>query len=192
LVFQDETGLLDLPLPALPGAHQVENAGMVLAALRALGHGEAACEAAMTNATWPARMQRLRKGPLAEAAPGAEIWLDGGHNPHAARAIADHMRGLPERPTYLVCGMLNTKDVAGFMRPVRRAGEHLWAVSIPGQKATLPAAETAQAARTAGIEATEAQDVGEAVAAIAATAPEARILICGSLYFAGEVLARNG
>jgi dihydrofolate synthase/folylpolyglutamate synthase len=192
LVFQDETGLLDLPLPVLPGAHQVENAGMVLAALRALGHGEAACEAAMTNATWPARMQRLRKGPLAEAAPGAEIWLDGGHNPHAARAIADHMRGLPERPTYLVCGMLNTKDVAGFMKPFAGLAKHLWAVSIPGQKATLPAAETAQAARTAGIEATEAQDVGEAVAAIAATAPEARILICGSLYFAGEVLARNG
>jgi dihydrofolate synthase/folylpolyglutamate synthase len=193
LVFQDETGLLDLPLPVLPGAHQVENAGMVLAALRALGHGEAACEAAMTNATWPARMQRLRKGPLAEAAPGAEIWLDGGHNPHAARAIADHMRGLPERPTYLVCGMLNTKDVAGFMKPFAGLAKHLWAVSIPGQKATLPAAETAQAAaRAAGIEATEAQDVGEAVAAIAATAPEARILICGSLYFAGEVLARNG
>jgi dihydrofolate synthase/folylpolyglutamate synthase len=137
-------------------------------------------------------MQRLRKGPLAEAAPGAEIWLDGGHNPHAARAIADHMRGLPERPTYLVCGMLNTKDVAGFMKPFAGLAKHLWAVSIPGQKATLPAAETAQAARTAGIEATEAQDVGEAVAAIAATAPEARILICGSLYFAGEVLARNG
>jgi dihydrofolate synthase/folylpolyglutamate synthase len=192
LVFQDETGLLDLPLPVLPGAHQVENAGMVLAALRALGHGEAACEAAMTNATWPARMQRLRKGTLAEAAPGAEIWLDGGHNPHAARAIAEHMRGLPERPTYLVCGMLNTKDVAGFMKPFAGLAKHLWAVSIPGQKATLPAAETAQAARTAGIEATEAQDVGEAVAAIAATAPEARILICGSLYFAGEVLARNG
>jgi dihydrofolate synthase/folylpolyglutamate synthase len=192
LVFQDERGLLDLPLPALPGAHQVENAGMALACLRTLDKGETACEAAMRNATWPARMQRLRKGPLAETAPEAEIWLDGGHNPHAARAIADHMRHLTQRPTYLVCGMLNTKDVAGFMRPFAGLAEHLWAVSIPGQKATLPAAETAQAARAAGIGAGEAEDVTQAVAAIAAIAPGARILICGSLYFAGEVLAQNG
>jgi dihydrofolate synthase/folylpolyglutamate synthase len=192
LVFQDETGLLDLPLPALPGAHQIENAGTALAAMRTLGHSEAACEAAMLNAVWPARMQRLRRGPLVEAAPGAELWLDGGHNPHAASAIADHMRSLPDRPTYLVCGMLNTKDVAGFMRPFAGIARHLWAVSIPGQKATLTAAETAGFAREAGIEASEAEHVNAAVADIARIAPGARILICGSLYFAGEVLAQNG
>jgi dihydrofolate synthase/folylpolyglutamate synthase len=104
------------------------------------------------------------------------------------------MRGLPERPTYLVCGMLNTKDVTGFMRPFAGLAEHLWAVSIPGQKATLPAAETARMAReAAGIDATEAEDVTQAVATIA-SAPRHRpaFLICGSLYFAGEVLAENG
>jgi dihydrofolate synthase/folylpolyglutamate synthase len=192
LVFQDETGLLDLPLPALPGAHQVENAGTAIAALRALGHGEATCEAALRNAAWPARLQRLREGPLTRIAPEAELWLDGGHNPHAAQAIADHLRGLPDRPTYLICGMLNTKDVTGFMRPFAGLARHLWAVSIPGQKATLPAAETAARARAVGIEASEAGDVVEAVTAIARITPNARILICGSLYFAGEVLAENG
>jgi dihydrofolate synthase/folylpolyglutamate synthase len=146
----------------------------------------------MRNATWPARMQRLRKGPLIDAAPEAELWLDGGHNPHAARAIAEHMRRLPERPTYLVCGMLNTKDVAGFMAPFAGLARHLWGVSIKGQKATLPASETATHARAAGIEASEAETVLQAVEAIARAAPHARILICGSLYFAGEVLSENG
>ena len=88
LIYQDETGLLDLPLPVLPGRHQYENAGAALAALRHLGFGEAAFEGAMTNAQWPARMQRLRTGPLVEAAPQVELWLDGGHNPAAGIALA--------------------------------------------------------------------------------------------------------
>jgi dihydrofolate synthase/folylpolyglutamate synthase len=192
LIFQDETGLLDLPLPCLPGAHQIENAGTALAALRALGHDEAACEAALQNAVWPARMQRLRKGPLADTAPGAELWLDGGHNPHAARAIAAHLGGLPDRPTYLICGMLNTKDVTGFMRPFAGLARHLWAVTIDGVTATLPASDTAAAATAAGIDATEADSVHDAIREIAALDPHARILICGSLYLAGTVLAENG
>ncbi|MCU4652366.1 bifunctional folylpolyglutamate synthase/dihydrofolate synthase [Roseibacterium sp. SDUM158016] len=192
LVFEDETGLLDLPMPALPGAHQVENAGIALAALRALGQGEEACEAALTQATWPARMQRLRKGPLIEAAPEAEFWLDGGHNPHAGRAIAALLGTLPRRPTHLVCGMLNTKDVAGFMAPFAPVAERLWAVSIPGQTATLPATATAEAARAAGLVATEADSVAAAVRDIVRQTPSARILICGSLYLAGTVLAENG
>jgi dihydrofolate synthase/folylpolyglutamate synthase len=192
LIFQDETGLLDLPLPCLPGAHQIENAGTALAALRALGHDEAACEAALRNAVWPARMQRLRKGPLADTAPGAELWLDGGHNPHAARAIATHLGGLPDRPTYLICGMLNTKDVTGFMRPFAGLARHLWAVTIDGVTATLPASDTAAAATAAGIDATEADSVHDAIREIAALDPHARILICGSLYLAGTVLAENG
>lgn len=192
LVFQDETGLLDLPRPALAGAHQIENAGMALAALRALGHGEAACEAAMTNVVWPARMQRLRTGPLAKAAPEAEIWLDGGHNPHAARAIAALLADMPERPTHLICGMLNTKDVTGYMAPLAAVADSLHAVSIPGQAATLPAAETARAARTAGLDAREAESVMAALEVITAREPTARILICGSLYLAGEILKENG
>ena len=187
-----ETGLLDLPKPALLGAHQVENAGIALAALRALGQDEAACEAAMTNATWPARMQRLRHGPLIEAAPEAELWLDGGHNPHAARAIAALMAEMPARPTHLICGMLNTKDVTGYMAPLAGVAQSLHAVSIPGQNATLQAEETASAARKAGLAAHQAESVAAALAAITAQDPQARILICGSLYLAGEILKQNG
>jgi dihydrofolate synthase/folylpolyglutamate synthase len=192
LVFQDETGLLDLPKPALLGAHQVENAGIALAALRTLGQSDAAFDAAMTNATWPARMQRLRRGPLIDAAPQAELWLDGGHNPHAARAIAALLAEMPARPTHLICGMLNTKDVTGYMAPLAQVAQSLHAVSIPGQTATLSATETANAARKAGLTAHEADGVAAALAAITASDPHARILICGSLYLAGEILKENG
>ena len=192
LVFQDETGLLDLPKPALLGAHQIENAGIALAALRVMGKGEAACEAAMTRAVWPARMQRLRHGPLVDSAPRAEVWLDGGHNPHAARAIAALLAGMGARPTHLICGMLNTKDVTGFMAPLAAVAQSLHAVSIPGQSATLTASDTATAARAAGLPAHEADSVAAALATITTQDPEARILICGSLYLAGEILKTNG
>ncbi|MCT4684529.1 MAG: bifunctional folylpolyglutamate synthase/dihydrofolate synthase, partial [Roseicyclus sp.] len=168
LIFQDETGLLDLPKPALLGAHQVENAGIALAALRTLGQPDTAHDAAMTNAAWPARMQRLRRGPLTEAAPDAELWLDGGHNPHAARAIAALLAGMPKRPTHLICGMLNTKDVTGYMEPLAQVAQSLHAVSIPGQTATLSATETASAARKAGFTAQEADSVAAALSTITA------------------------
>lgn len=192
LVFEDERGLLDLPLPNLPGPHQIENAGAALAALRALGMGEAAFEAAVTRADWPARMQRLRQGPLIDAAPGAELWLDGGHNPAAGQAIAATLDRLPERPTWLICGMLNTKDIAGFMRPLAGHADGLLAVSIPGEANTLPAEDTAAAARKAGISAETAASVAEALAKITAQDPTARVLICGSLYLAGAILRENG
>ena len=192
LVFQDETGLLDLPKPTLLGAHQIENAGIALAALRVMGKGEAACEAAMTRAVWPARMQRLRHGPLVDSAPRAEVWLDGGHNPHAAHAIAALLAGMGARPTHLICGMLNTKDVTGFMAPLAAVAQSLHAVSIPGQSATLTASDTATAARAAGLPAHEADSVAAALATITTQDPEARILICGSLYLAGEILKTNG
>jgi dihydrofolate synthase/folylpolyglutamate synthase len=192
LVFQDENGLLDLPKPALLGAHQIENAGMALAALRVVGKDETACEAAMTRAVWPARMQRLRHGPLFDIAPRAELWLDGGHNPHAARAIAALLADMPARPTHLVCGMLNTKDVTGYMAPLAAVAQSLHAVSIPGQAATLTASDTAQAARAAGLPAHQADSVAAALHSIIAQDPDARILICGSLYLAGEILKENG
>ena len=191
LVFQDETGLLDLPLPNLPGPHQIQNAGAAFAALRALGRGEGA-EAAVTRAEWPARMQRLRTGPLPEAAPQAELWLDGGHNPAAGHAIAATLAKMPTRDTHLICGMLNTKDVTGFMRPLAAHATRLHAVSVPGETATLSATETAGSARAAGIDATEAPNVATALAAITATNPQARVLICGSLYLAGAILRENG
>jgi dihydrofolate synthase / folylpolyglutamate synthase len=192
LTFQDERGLLDLPLPNLPGPHQIENAGAALAALRFLGAGEAGVEAAVTRAEWPARMQRLRRGPLAEAAPGVELWLDGGHNPAAGRAIAGTLAQMPARPTWAICGMLNTKDVAGFMAPLAGHLAGLLAVSIPGEANTLPAETTAEAASRAGIEAETAPSVESALATIAERDPAARVLICGSLYLAGAVLRSNG
>ena len=192
LVYQDESGLLDLPLPNLPGPHQVQNAGAAIAALRFLGRDEAACEAAVTRAVWPARMQRLRHGPLVEMAPKAELWLDGGHNPAGAQAVAATLARMPNRETHLICGMLNTKDVLGYMTPLAGPVSRLHAVSIPGEKNTLPAEVTRDAARKAGIDAVTAGSVGEALATIAATSPEARVLICGSLYLAGAVLRENG
>ncbi|MBR9841684.1 MAG: bifunctional folylpolyglutamate synthase/dihydrofolate synthase [Rhodobacteraceae bacterium] len=192
LVYQDETGLLDLPLPSLLGAHQVMNAGAAIAALRYLGADEAACEAAVTGAEWPARMQRLRKGPLVEAAPEVELWLDGGHNAAAGEAIAKLLASLPKRPTYLICGMLNTKDIKGYLAPLATQAESLTAVSIPGEANTLPADETAAAAEAVGMQAGEAENVLAALEGITDKAPNARVLICGSLYLAGRVLRENG
>ncbi len=192
LVYQDENGLLDLPLPNLPGPHQVQNAGAAIAALRLLGRDEAACEAAVTRAFWPARMQRLRQGPLVDLAPRVELWLDGGHNPAGGEAVAATLARMPRRETHLICGMLNTKDVTGYMRPLAPQVTQLHAVSIPGEKNTLPAEATRDAARAVGIEAVAAGSVAEALADIAARTPEARVLICGSLYLAGTVLRENG
>lgn len=192
LVYQDDTGLLDLPLPILPGAHQVQNAGAALAALRYLGVDEAACEAAVTQAYWPARMQRLKTGPLVDAAPDAEIWLDGGHNVAAGAALAAVLKTMPTRPTHLICGMLNTKDVSGYMHPLAEQAFGLTAVSIPGEINTLPAATTAQAAQSVGLPATTADNVLDALNRIIADTPHARVLICGSLYLAGAVLRENG
>jgi dihydrofolate synthase/folylpolyglutamate synthase len=192
MVYQDETGLLDLPRPNLPGDHQIQNAGAALAVLRHLGFDNTACEAAVTQAHWPARMQKLRQGPLVDAAPGAELWLDGGHNPAAGVALAGVLASLPERPTHLICGMLNTKDIGGYLRPLARYAQSLTAVSIPGEANTLPAEVTAQMAAMVGMSAGTAASVHEAIRAIVAQDPEARILICGSLYLAGTILRENG
>ncbi len=192
LVYQDETGLLDLPLPDLLGAHQVQNAGAAIAALRHLGAEEAGCEAAMTGAEWPARMQRLRKGPLVETAPDVELWLDGGHNAAAGEALGAVLAGLPDRPTHLICGMLNTKDIKGYLAPLAVRADSLIAVSIPGEANTLPAEETAAAAALVGLKSGTADSVSEALKTIVAKQPDARVLICGSLYLAGRVLQKNG
>jgi len=190
MVYQDEMGLLDLPLPALIGAHQVENAGAALCALRILGVDTA--EAALLTAEWPARMQKLKFGPLIDAAPEAELWLDGGHNPAAGKALAEALTRLPERPLYMVCGMLNTKDIGGYLAPLAASAVRLTGVSIPGETATLSADEICTAARAAGMVADTADSVAEAVARVVAEAPAARILLCGSLYLAGRILRENG
>jgi len=191
MVFQDEQGLLDLPLPNLPGPHQIQNAGAAIAALRHLGHDEEACESAVSRAQWPARMQCLRRGPLVDSAPLAELWLDGGHNPAGGQAIAATLAAMPHRPTHLICGMLNTKDVTGYMRPLAAVTDTLTAVSIPNEANTLPAEVTRDAARAVGIAAMASESVMAALEAIVVKEPQARVLICGSLYLAGTVLRDN-
>ncbi|MGV3693411.1 MAG: bifunctional folylpolyglutamate synthase/dihydrofolate synthase [Paracoccus marcusii] len=192
MVFQDDHGLWDLPRPNLIGPHQVQNAGTALAALRALGATDAQARAAVTQAEWPARMQRLRHGPLVDLAQGAELWLDGGHNPAGGQALAATLAAMPARPTHLVCGMLNTKDVAGYLRPLADHAASLTAIDIPGEPNTLPATQTAAAARQVGMTAHVAQDAAQAVEQLVTRHPGARILICGSLYLAGRILRDNG
>ncbi|MEM7470654.1 MAG: folylpolyglutamate synthase/dihydrofolate synthase family protein [Pseudomonadota bacterium] len=192
LIYQDETGLLDLPPPALIGAHQFQNAGTAITALRHLGFDEVACEAVCTNVDWPARMQRLDAGPLTKRAPEAEFWLDGGHNAACAETLAETLARLPKRPTHLICGLMNTKDVAGYMAPLVPHVASLQGVSIPGEANTLPGDATAAAARNAGIEASTAPSVEAGIEKVVASDPKARILICGSLYLAGAVLRENG
>ncbi|NRP13758.1 Folylpolyglutamate synthase [Aliiroseovarius sp. xm-m-379] len=192
LIFQDENGLLDLPLPALIGPHQIENAGAAIAALRVLGFDETACEAAMRDVTWPARMQRLKTGPLVDAAGKAELWLDGGHNPAAGETLAKVLADLPERATHLICGMLNTKDIAGYLRPLAAVSDSLTAISIPNEINTLPAETTAAEAGAVGMQAKTADSAETALRALVAKDPNCRILICGSLYLAGDILKTNG
>ncbi len=192
LVYQDDHGLLDLPLPVLRGPHQIQNAGTALTVLRQLGLDDAAYEAAMTAASWPARMQRLTDGPLIDRLSAPEVWLDGGHNPAAGAALAATLADLPDAPTHLICGMINTKDVAGFLAPMATQGDHLFAIGIPGEPNAVPAADIAVAATQVGLTATECDDVHAALAASAALQPNARIVICGSLYLAGHILRENG
>jgi len=201
LVYQDDSGLLDLPAPKLFGRHQFENAGVAIATLRAVGGLKlpaAAFEAGIAKADWPARMQRLSQGRLAALVPpGGELWLDGGHNADGGRAIASALADLEERvsrPLVLLVGMLSTKDSEAFLRNFTGLARRVVAVPIPQQDKSLPAAAIADAARAAGIPAEGAEDVESALAAIARfeLAPPPRILITGSLYLAGEVLKANG
>ena len=201
LVYQDDDGLLDLPLPRLPGRHQYVNAGTAIAALRAAGFGRLpakAYEAGLSGADWPARLQRLSRGRLAALLPSdAELWLDGGHNPDGGKVLAAAMGDFEERrarPLVMVVGMLGTKDSAGFLEPFAGMAQEVLAVPMQSQTAARPAAEVARIARSSGIPATACESIEGALASIREreweTAP--RVLICGSLYLAGEVLAANG
>jgi dihydrofolate synthase/folylpolyglutamate synthase len=199
LVYQDGQGLLDLPSPRLFGRHQIDNAGLAIAALRAAGFRLAidAYEQGLQKVDWPARMQRLTTGTLVARAPaGSEIWLDGGHNPDGGRIVAAALADLEERvsrPVVLIVGMLASKDLEGFLLNFTGLARRLLAVPIASEK-SLPAEAIAQTARAVGIPAEASTGVTTALAAIAALdlRPPPRILITGSLYLAGEVLAANG
>lgn len=199
LHYRDAAGKLSLPLPRLAGAHQYDNAALAVAMLRhqsALTVPDSALRAGMGWAEWPARMQRLDKGPLTARLPAdAELWLDGGHNPAAGRAIADAFRGhaLADRPFYIVLGMLTTKDAAGFLKPFAGRATAVYAVPISRHEHHDPA-ELVRVARETGLPASTSASVAEALSEIARGSDRARppvVLITGSLHLAGEVLAAN-
>jgi dihydrofolate synthase / folylpolyglutamate synthase len=201
LVYQDEAGLLDLPAPKLYGRHQFENAGLAIAALRAIARfklAPAAFEAGLVKADWPARMQRLAAGKLVELAPpGSELWLDGGHNPDGGRAIAAALADLEERvsrPLVLIVGMLASKDCGGFLSNFTGLARKLIAVPVPGADKSLAAETVADAARGIGLPATSRDNLSEALEAARKLDldPPPRILVTGSLYLAGDVLRENG
>jgi dihydrofolate synthase/folylpolyglutamate synthase len=200
LVYQDDDGLLDLPLPKLQGRHQLDNAGVAIAALRACGLALPlpAFESGIARAEWPARMQLLTHGKLkALAGAESELWLDGGHNAEGGRAVAAALGDLEERvprPLVLIVGMLATKDSAGFLRNFAGLARRIIAVPIPDQENTLPQNALADAALAAGLPAEAHDSIEDALASVRllGLAPAPRILITGSLYLAGEVLALNG
>jgi dihydrofolate synthase/folylpolyglutamate synthase len=201
LVYQDETGLLDLPPPKLYGRHQFENAGLAIAALRAIKKfvvPPAAYDAGMVKAEWPARLHRLGQGRLVDLAPaGSELWLDGGHNPDGGRAIAAALADLEERvsrPLVLIVGMLASKDCEGFLSNFAGLARRMIAVPVPGVETGLSATTVADTARAIGLSATTRESLTEALVAARKLDldPPPRILITGSLYLAGEVLRENG
>jgi dihydrofolate synthase/folylpolyglutamate synthase len=193
---------LDLPAPALVGAHQVDNAATAVACIERLRAAQfriddAAITKGLASVDWPARLQKLRRGPLVEALPpGGELWLDGGHNEDCGIALAHQAAVWAKEPAplplYLIFGMLTTKDAAGFLRPLARRARAARAVPIEGHAAYTPQESCARAADV-GLDCVPANDIGAALEDLLATQPAPmRILICGSLYVAGEVLARNG
>lgn len=203
MIYEDQNGLLDLPMPKLVGQHQLENAATAIAGLRYANCGwanEAGIEQGLRKVEWPARMQRLGQGLLVDLAPNdAEIWLDGGHNPHGAAAIARTLADLEERapkPLFLICGMLKTKDCAAYFSAFKGLARHVTTVSIPGAPASMGAGTLYDCARGAGLEASPADDLLDAMMQVSAWSRAQdegppRILICGSLYLAGVVLADN-
>ena len=201
LVYQDERGLMDLAAPKLFGRHQFDNAGLAIATLRALDAlkiDTAAYEAGIVGAEWPARMQRLAAGALLdEAPPGCEIWLDGGHNAEGGRVVAAALGDLEERvsrPLVVIVGMMANKDAGAFLANFAGLTRHIIAVPIPGRDNAMPPDRLADAARALGMRVEALDSVEAALRSLARLAYEVppRILITGSLYLAGHVLAANG
>jgi dihydrofolate synthase/folylpolyglutamate synthase len=193
LRYVDSLGTLHLPPPVLPGPHQADNAGIAIAALRAWNPHwltDAAIAAGLTTATWPARLQRLH-GALAALLPdGWELWLDGGHNAGAGQALAAHLPHWSDRPRHLVVGMKQGKQSVEFLKPLLPLAESLWAVAEPGQHLAMPVQDILAASDGAAIPGPTVEAALHAIAAKGG-AP-GRVLVCGSLYLAGEVLKADG
>lgn len=202
LRYESDFLALDLPAPALAGAHQIDNAATAVACIERLNAAnfridEKAIAKGLGSVEWPARLQKLTRGPLVDALPsGGELWLDGGHNEDCgialARMAADWAKEPAPLPLYLIFGMMTTKDAAGFLRPLARHARAARAIPIDGHAAYTPD-EACARAEEVGLDCAPANDVGAALEDLLATQPAPmRILICGSLYVAGHVLTRNG
>lgn len=201
LVYQDDRGLMDLAAPKLFGRHQFDNAGLAIATLRAQNAFKieaAAFEAGIVSAEWPARMQRLVSGALVDQGPrGCEIWLDGGHNAEGGRVTAAALGDLEERvsrPLVVIAGMMSNKDARGFLANFAGLTRHIMAVPIPDRDNAMSPDRLADAARALGMRVENAVTVAAALQTLSRLAYEVppRILITGSLYLAGHVLAING
>ena len=202
MIYQDEFGLSDLPMPRLPGRHQLANAAAAIRAVKAAGFevSERMMEKAMQSVEWPGRLQRLMDGKLFQLAPkGAELWVDGGHNPGAGEVIAEAMAGFEEkqpRPLFIIAGMINTKDPVGYFKAFADIAEYVFTVPIGGTDAAIDPVVLAHAAFDAGLTAEPSSSIEEALQEIHSRlmldAPAPRILIGGSLYLAGNALSANG
>ena len=201
LVYQDDRGLMDLAAPRLFGRHQFGNAGLAIAALRALPQfrfDPSIYERGVAGAEWPARMQRLTSGKLLALAPDdSELWLDGGHNVEGGRVIAEALGDLEERvprPLVVIVGMMANKDASGFLANFAGLTRHIIAVPIPDRAGVMPVETLADAGRALGMRVETADSAGAALQSLRRLAYEVppRVLICGSLYLAGHVLAENG
>jgi dihydrofolate synthase/folylpolyglutamate synthase len=197
LIYQDEDGLSDLDPPRLIGAHQILNAGLAVATLRAAGLSlpDAVLSEGLVRARWPARMQRLKSGPIVDIAlrdgvDDPEIWLDGGHNPHAARALAATLADLEEKAPkrlVLISGLQGTKDVEGFFAAFKGLAAEVLTIQA-NHEGSADASTVAAAAERAGLPARPAASLEDAARRAFGQKGPVRLLICGSLYLAGEVL----
>lgn len=202
LVYQDEDGLFDLSPPRLPGRHQYANAAAAIAALKAAGFAidHRGADRAMARVDWPGRMQRLTEGRLIELAPeGAEIWLDGGHNPAAGIVVAEALANQEDRqprPLIMIVGMINTKDQTGYFRNFAGMARHVLTVPVDDSDAGVANDELAARAQEAGLSAEPVASVENALMLLRdgwnADDVPPRILFSGSLYLAGAVLRING
>jgi dihydrofolate synthase / folylpolyglutamate synthase len=197
LHYKDANGKLDLPLPRIVGAHQLDNAGLAIAMLRHqtdIAVPDSAIRAGLGWAEWPARLQRLSSGILAAQLPtDAALWLDGGHNPAAGKALAAYFFAMKVKPV-LIVAMLANKDAVGFLKPFEHLAAHVVALKRPADAHDWHDAQAfAATAGALGLAASTADDLPEALrTAASAGGPAATIIICGSLYLAGDVLAENG
>lgn len=195
LVFTDEDGSLDLPLPALAGAHQIINSGLAVAAARYLRLPAPAIHAGMSGAVWPARLQRITSGPLAARVQdaGGELWLDGAHNPHAIATLLPAMDALARqsrKPLCVILGLLASKDAAGMLGHLRDLQPFDLIVTDFSAAAAAKANSLAALAQAAGLAPRSAASLSDAVGlALDGPAPAPVIVVCGSLYLAGELLS---